>query len=159
MSITVPNKLPSQLASQAVVMGNMRNMADALTVQSYYESILQASGVDYDLVSISANGAVSIPSASMSLIQSHVFDYDVKSCVLFITAYSSPLYVCQYVPLGVAPTYQTMSQYFYITIPQDTNVRMLVHLHDNTLDFYGACTASIARTVSIAPTVALVVKA
>jgi len=110
-------------------------------------------------MSIQSTDVYSVPNASLSLIQSYTFDYDVKSCILFVTTYISGTYpVIQYTPLAFVPQYSQWNTVPTFVHPSVTNCRGMVYFHDNTLDFYYANVSSAPTQISINSTVALVIK-
>ena len=124
--------------------GIEKNMADALTVQSYYESILQSSGVLYDIIPIPAVSYVT-PEQRFTNFYSYAFEKVIDKCILFINhvTYGSNItqHIIQYIPLETTPV-DALDGGSYTpsvhpgTISYTNNRRMWVVRDQNTLHWY-----------------------
>jgi len=122
-------------------------MADALTVQSYYESILQANGIDYAFIQIPRNTTVTNPS-SITKFYTYAFENTVSTCMLFLSHYYQPAQnatwtsaVIQYIPLEYTPTDKYAGSYVGSITNYPVYTKQWAVFRNNSLEFY-ACNSA-----------------
>jgi len=137
-------------------------MADGLAVQSYLESVLQATGKDYEIISIHPTKNVTVTS-TMQKIESYTFKSAPVFCSLCIqhTLYNSAsavfFTVIHYIPLSFVPQSSNVTP-CYNSNQTSSYLKQYAVLSGDTLDFYAiSSTGSISITgVTIGSITALV---
>lgn len=141
-------------------------MADALTVQSYYERQLNANGITYDIIPIPVTTKVT-PTTTMTTFYTYEFESSIDICILFLNHFIvNNDVICntiQYIPLAIVPTSLNDGGYYTPSVNPSTQTytnhrRMWIVRDGNKLNWYtcGNGTTYTGTNLTIGDVVALV---